>query len=125
LWDDGSYPVAMVIFIASIMVPILKMFALGWLCWDANGHGNIDSERTHKIYEMVEFVGRWSMIDVFVIAVLSGLVRMGQLMSIQPGIGVVLFALVVLMTMFAAQTFDPRLLWDRVENTMQQESSID
>lgn len=125
LWDDGSYPVALVIFIASIMVPIMKMFALAWLCWDANGHGKIDSERTHRIYEMVEFVGRWSMIDVFVIAVLSGLVRMGQLMSIQPGIGVVLFALVVLMTMFAAQTFDPRLLWDRVENNMQQESSVD
>ncbi|WP_213991924.1 membrane integrity-associated transporter subunit PqiA [Sodalis sp. dw_96] len=125
LWDDGSYPVALVIFIASIMVPILKMIALCWLCWDARGHGKTDSERMHKIYEMVEFVGRWSMIDVFVIAVLSGLVRMGQLMSIRPGIGVVLFAMVVMITMVAAHTFDPRLLWDRVEKSMQKESTVD
>lgn len=63
----------------------------------------------HLIYEVVEFVGRWSMIDVFVIAVLSALVRMGQLMSIYPATGAVLFALVVILTMFAAMTFDPRL----------------
>ncbi len=125
LWDDGSYPVALVIFIASIMVPVLKMIALSWLCWDAREKGKTDSERMHTIYEMVEFVGRWSMIDVFVIAVLSGLVRMGQLMSIRPGIGVVLFSLVVMITMIAAHTFDPRLLWDRVEKNMQKESSVD
>jgi paraquat-inducible protein A len=73
LWGEGSYPVAMVIFIASIMVPSLKMLAIGWLCWDANGNGINpgNSERMHLIYEVVEFVGRWSMIDVFVIAVLS------------------------------------------------------
>ncbi|MEL5286259.1 paraquat-inducible protein A, partial [Serratia nevei] len=68
LWGSGSYPVAMVIFIASIMVPSLKMLAIGWLCWDANGRKKprVDSERMHLIYEVVEFVGRWSMIDVFV-----------------------------------------------------------
>ena len=125
LWDDGSYPVALVIFIASIMVPVLKMIALCWLCWDAKGGGKADSERMHLVYQMVEFVGRWSMIDVFVIAVLSGLVRMGQLMNIRPGIGVVLFALVVMITMVAAQTFDPRLIWDRAEKRMQKESSVD
>lgn len=70
LWGEGSYPVAGVIFIASIMVPTLKMIAIAWLCWDAKGHGKRDSERMHLIYEVVEFVGRWSMIDVFVIAVL-------------------------------------------------------
>ncbi len=77
LWSEGSYPVAGVIFLASIMVPTLKMIAIAWLCWDAKGHGKRDSERMHLIYEVVEFVGRWSMIDVFVIAVLSALVRMG------------------------------------------------
>ncbi len=98
------------IFIASIMVPSLKMLAIGWLCWDANGRKKprADSERMHLIYEVVEFVGRWSTIDVFVIAVLSAL-RMGQLMSIYPATGAVLFALVVILTMFAAMTFDPRL----------------
>ncbi|HCM63846.1 MAG TPA: membrane integrity-associated transporter subunit PqiA [Morganella sp. (in: Bacteria)] len=113
LWGDGSYPVAMVIFIASIMVPSLKMLAIGWLCLDAKGHGMRDPGRMHFIYEIVEFVGRWSMIDVFVIAVLAALVRMGRLMSIYPDIGVILFALVVVLTMIAAEMFDPRLTWDR------------
>lgn len=113
LWSEGSYPVAGVIFIASIMVPTLKMMAIGWLCWEADGRGARDSERMHLIYEVVEFVGRWSMIDVFVIAVLSALVRIGGLMSIYPAMGALMFALVVIMTMFSAMTFDPRLLWDR------------
>ncbi len=80
---------------------------------DAKGHGKRDSQRMHLIYEVVEFVGRWSMIDVFVIAVLSALVRMGGLMSIYPAMGALMFALVVIMTMFSAMTFDPRLSWDR------------
>ncbi len=125
LWDDGSYPVALVIFIASIMVPTLKMIALAWLCWDAGGGRGVDRERMQFIYEIVEFVGRWSMIDVFVIAVLSGLVRMGQLMSITPGIGAVLFAMVVIITMFAAQMFDPRLIWDRVDSHIEKGSTVD
>ncbi|SFM90681.1 paraquat-inducible protein A [Izhakiella capsodis] len=113
LWGEGSYPVALVIFIASIMVPSLKMLAIGWLCWDAAGYGRRDSEKMHLIYEVVEFVGRWSMIDVFVIAILSALVRIGQLMNIYPAIGALLFALVVILTMIASMTFDPRLTWDR------------
>ncbi|MBB1199873.1 membrane integrity-associated transporter subunit PqiA [Enterobacteriaceae bacterium 89] len=121
LWSEGSYPVAMVIFIASIMVPTLKMIAIGWLCWNANGNGSRDSERMHLIYEVVEFVGRWSMIDVFVIAVLSALVRMGGLMNIYPAMGAVMFALVVVMTMFSAMTFDPRLLWDREPESSHEE----
>lgn len=123
LWSEGSYPVALVIFIASILVPTLKMIAIAWLCWDAKGHGKRDSERMHLIYEIVEFVGRWSMIDVFVIAVLSALVRMGALMSIYPAIGAVMFALVVIITMFAAMTFDPRLSWDRESELSHKESS--
>ena len=122
LWSEGSYPVALVIFIASIMVPTLKMIAIAWLCWDAKGHGRRDSERMHLIYEVVEFVGRWSMIDVFVIAVLSALVRMGGLMNIYPAMGALMFALVVIMTMFAAMTFDPRLSWDREPESSQEES---
>lgn len=121
LWGEGSYPVAGVIFIASIMVPTLKMIAIAWLCWDAKGHGKRDSERMHLIYEVVEFVGRWSMIDVFVIAVLSALVRMGGLMSIYPALGALMFALVVIMTMFAAMTFDPRLSWDREPDSSHEE----
>ena len=79
----------------------------------------------HKIYEVVEFVGRWSMIDVFVIAVLSALVRMGQLMNVYPAWGAVLFAMVVIITMIAAMTFDPRLTWDRVRENNMKESRLD
>ncbi len=127
LWGEGSYPVALVIFIASVMVPSLKMLAIGWLCWDAkktNGKPR-DGERMHTIYEVVEFVGRWSMIDVFVIAVLSALVRMGQLMNIYPAVGAVLFALVVILTMFAAIMFDPRLSWDKKEEKSTEEYERD
>jgi paraquat-inducible protein A len=120
LWDGGSYPVAMVILIASIMVPSLKMLAIGWLCWAANGKrgDHADSERMYLIYKVVEVVGRWSMIDVFVISILSTLVRMGELMGIYPATGAVLFALVVLLTMSAAMVFDPRLIWDRVNEAI-------
>ncbi|WP_072025400.1 membrane integrity-associated transporter subunit PqiA [Dickeya undicola] len=124
LWDGGSWPVALVIFIASIMVPTLKMLAMGWLCWCAYGSRRHDTERLHLVYEVVEFVGRWSMIDVFVIAVLSAMVRMGRLMSIYPAIGAVLFATVVILTMIAAMTFDPRLLWDR-HHVQGEERSVD
>ena len=121
LTDILGWVLPLVIFIASIMVPTLKMIAIAWLCWNANGNGARDSERMHLIYEVVEFVGRWSMIDVFVIAVLSALVRMGGLMNIYPAIGAVMFALVVVMTMFSAMTFDPRLLWDREPDSSHEE----
>jgi paraquat-inducible protein A len=125
LWSDGSWPVALVIFIASIMVPSLKMLAIAWLCWHASGRGRRDDEKMHVVYEVVEFVGRWSMIDVFVIAVLSALVRMGQLMSVYPAPGALLFAMVVILTMFAAMTFDPRLIWDRLRETERKEPRLD
>lgn len=125
IWEDGSYPVSLVIFIASIVVPTLKMLAIAWLCYDASRDGAIksrqDRERMHLMYEIVEFVGRWSMIDVFVIGVLSALVRMGRLMSIYPDIGALLFALVVILTMIAAMMFDPRLLWDRKQTITNEE----
>ncbi|CAG9412432.1 membrane integrity-associated transporter subunit PqiA [Providencia alcalifaciens] len=113
LWEDGSFPVAMIIFIASIMVPTLKMIGIAWLCLDSQGFGNRDPHRMHFIYELVEYVGRWSMIDVFVITILTALVQMGQLMNIVPAQGVIFFGVVVILTMFAAMTFDPRLTWDR------------
>lgn len=119
LWQGGSYPVAMVIFVASIMIPTLKILAIAWLCYDASGKGitntYLDRRKMHFVYEIVEFVGRWSMIDVFVIGVLSALVRMGRFMSVYPDIGAVLFAAVVILTMIAAMMFDPRLLWDHNE----------
>lgn len=122
LWGSGSYPVAMVIFFASIMVPTLKIIAMGWLCFRASGSQHKDSEKMHVIYELVELVGRWSMIDIFVIAVLSSLVRMGRFVGVYPDIASILFAAVVILTMIAAMTFDPRLSWDRREAINERDS---
>ena len=121
LWNMGSYPIAIVIFVASVLVPIAKILALFWLCYTVR-KGEVHHRRGRtRLYRLTEFVGRWSMIDVFVIAVLSALVRMGGLMSIYPAIGAVMFALVVVMTMFSAMTFDPRLLWDREPDSSHEE----
>ncbi len=113
LWNDGSWPIALVIFIASIMVPCLKMLAIGWLSYGVKSRRQPDLHRLNLVYELVELVGRWSMIDVFVIAILSALVQIGGLMSVYPAWGVILFAVVVILTMLASMSFDPRLLWDR------------
>lgn len=122
MWNDGSYPVAMIIFIASILIPCLKIIAIAWLCLYAKGKGRRDSEHMHLMYEAVEFVGRWSMIDIFVIAVLTALVRMGNLMGVYPDIGALFFALVVILTMISATLYDPRLIWDRAPVAIKKET---
>ncbi len=115
LWALGSYPIAAVIFIASVMVPLAKLIALFWLCWQV-GAGKAHSPLAKlKLYRLTEFVGRWSMIDVFVVAILAGLIRLDNLMTIYPGPAAVSFAGVVIITMVAAMTFDPRLIWDLQE----------
>lgn len=112
LWGMKSYPVALVIFIASILVPLSKMLVLFWLCWTASRPDTAHKKTQHFLYEMVEIIGRWSMVDVFVISILAALVRIGRLMSIYPGMGAMLFAGVVIITMLSAFAFDPRLFWD-------------
>lgn len=112
LWSEGFYFVVVVIFLVSIMVLMLKMIVIVWLCWDVKGYGKCDSERMYLIYEVVEFVGCWSMIDVFVIVVFLVLVCMGGLMSIYSVMGVLMFVLVVIMIMFFVMMFDLCLLWD-------------
>ncbi|WP_286236911.1 paraquat-inducible protein A [Neptuniibacter halophilus] len=112
LWEMGSYPIALIVFIASIMIPIGKMLALIWLAYSVqHGHQHRVSERI-KMYRLTELIGRWSMIDVFVVAVLAALVQLGGLVSITPGIAVIAFAGVVILTMLSALSFDPRLIWD-------------
>lgn len=106
----GDWPIAAVIFVASIMVPISKIVALTWLCLAARGRSGASLART-RIYRITEKIGRWSMIDVFVVAVLTTLVQAGALMAIEPGPGAAAFAGVVILTMIAALSFDTRLLW--------------
>jgi paraquat-inducible protein A len=109
-----AYAVAGIIFIASVMIPGLKLTALIILCAAAKGWVGISGHFANRLYWLTELVGRWSMIDVFVVAVLVGLVQMGNLMSIKPGPAVVSFGLMVILTMFAAHSFEPKLVWDRL-----------
>lgn len=112
-WEMGSYPVAIIIFTASVLIPILKIAALVWLCLAAAGKVGGSGRKLALTYHVTEIVGRWSMVDVFVVAILACLVRLGTLMTISPGPAALSFAAVVILTMFSAMSFDPRLLWDR------------
>ena len=112
LYTSGSWPLALIVLIASVMIPLGKIAALGYLLITVQ-RGSIRNmhDRT-RIYELVEFVGRWSMLDVFVDAFIVALIQLQPLMSVEPGAGVVFFMAVVVLTMLAAQAFDPRLIWD-------------
>ncbi|MGP8292448.1 PqiA/YebS family transporter subunit [Vreelandella zhanjiangensis] len=112
LMQMGSWPVAAVIFIASVIVPVGKLLALSWLCIAVQRSGRPNTISRTKLYRITEFIGRWSMVDVFVVAILVALIRAGSLMSITPGPAALAFASVVVLTMLAAMTFDPRLIWD-------------
>jgi paraquat-inducible protein A len=115
LWHSGSWHIALVVFIASIVVPLAKMFSLTYLLISVQlGWTHRSMERT-KLYRILEFVGPWSMLDVFVVMILVALVQLKGLASIQPGLAVAAFGAVVVLTMFAAMAFDPRLLWDPKE----------
>jgi paraquat-inducible protein A len=121
LWAMGSYPIAAVIFFASVVVPLVKILALFWLCYMVQrGHATSPLGKL-KLYRMTEFVGRWSMIDVFVVAILAGLIRLDNLMTIYPGPAAVAFAGVVLITMVAAMSFDSRLIWDLQQGERERE----
>ena len=114
-WKSGAYPIALVIFTASILIPLLKIVALSWLCLAASGKLHPSPAMLGRVYWFTELLGRWSMIDIFVVGILVALVQLGNYMTITPGPGALAFAGVVILTMFAAMSFDPRLLWDRLE----------
>ncbi len=114
-WQARSYPIAIVIFTASILIPILKIGALLWLCAAAKGIVPHSAKTLGKIYWITELLGRWSMVDIFVVAILVTMVQLGNYMVVTPGPGALAFAGVVILTMFAAMSFDPRLLWDQLE----------
>jgi paraquat-inducible protein A len=111
----GSVPVAAVIFIASVMVPLGKFLAMYYLVWSVNARHAATGRQRTLVYQLTELIGKWSMIDVFVVAILVALVHLGGIMVIRPGIAALSFAGVVIVTMLAAHSFDPRLIWDRLE----------
>jgi paraquat-inducible protein A len=115
LWTSGSWPLAVIVFIASIAVPMLKIIALIFLVLTAQLRWRWLPQRRTRIYRLVELVGRWSMLDIYVITILVALVQFNALATIKAGPGAIAFGAVVVLTMFAAMSFDPRLVWDAVE----------
>ena len=114
-WTSGSWYLALIIFFASITVPLLKMLALVLLLVSVQRRSRWQQEQRARLYRLVEFVGRWSMLDIYVVAVIVALVQLKALATIEPGPGAIAFGGVVVLTMFAAMAFDPRLIWDSVE----------
>jgi paraquat-inducible protein A len=112
LAHQGSWPIALLVFFASIVVPLLKLVALGDILF-AVWRGRVRNPRQRsRLFRLVEFVGRWSMLDVFALSLLASLVQIQSLAIVQVRPGVFAFAAVVVLTMLAAQSFDERLLWD-------------
>jgi paraquat-inducible protein A len=111
-WNEGSYGLSIIIFTASIFVPLAKLLSLSFLTLSVRWRLRGDPLQRTKLYRMVEFIGKWSMLDVFVVTLLATLVEFSTLVSISAGPGAIAFGAVVVITMFAAMTFDPRLLWD-------------
>ena len=111
LFDHGSYGIALIIIVASVAIPLGKFIAVAILALSVTGKVRMGSHARHRLYEVVEFIGRWSMIDVFVVAILAALVQLNSLAAIEPGFAALAFAASVILTMLAAQSFDPRLIW--------------
>ena len=112
LYTTGSWPLALVVLVASVMVPLGKLIALSYLLISVQ-RGSVQGHRDRtRLYRLVEIIGRWSMLDVFVDTFTVALIQLQPLMSVEPGPGVLFFAAVVVLTMIAAQSFDPRLIWD-------------
>jgi len=112
LYTTGSWPLALIVLIASVMVPLAKLIALSYLLITVQRGSTRGNRDRSRLYRLVEFIGRWSMLDVFVDTFTVALIQLQPLMSVEPGPGVLFFAAVVVLTMLAAQSFDPRLIWD-------------
>lgn len=112
LWRSGSWDLALIVFIASIMVPLLKLTALTLLLITAQRRSVWQPLQRTKLFRIVEFVGRWSMLDIYVVAILAALVHIGSLATVKAGPAALAFGGVVVLTMFSAMQFDPRLIWD-------------
>jgi paraquat-inducible protein A len=116
LYLTGSWHLALIVLIASVMIPVAKLFALAYLLITVQRRSLKSNRERVQLYRLVEFIGRWSMLDVFVIAFVVALVQLKPLMAAQPRAGVLFFAAVVVLTIFASQSFDPRLIWDSADS---------
>ena len=111
----GMWPIGLIIFVASIFVPLFKLIILTYLLVSVQRRSRWHRKDRTRLYRMTEAIGRWSMVDIFVVTILVALVHLGAIANIEAQKGAVFFAAVVVITMFAAMTFDPRLIWDTKE----------
>lgn len=111
-WTSGSPDLAVLIFTVSVAVPLIKLASLAYLAHNARRPGGADPHHLSRLHRVVELAGRWSMLDIFVIALMVGMVRFRSLAVIEAGPGAAAFGAVVVLSMLAAASFDPRLLWD-------------
>jgi paraquat-inducible protein A len=114
LWLGGSWPLAVLVFMVSIVIPTLKIISLSLLVVSTHRGWRWRVRERAELHRMIEFIGRWSMLDVFVVTLLVALVQLHGVATIHAGLGAIAFAAVVVLTMYATQAFDPRLMWDRV-----------
>ena len=111
LWVEGSWMLAIIVFIASIAVPVLKIGVLGLLAWTVRHAPQWRQLERARLYRLIENVGHWSMLDVYVVALLAATVRFGAIANVAAGPGLLAFAAVVVLTLVATWSFDPRMIW--------------
>ncbi|MDR9754201.1 paraquat-inducible protein A [Pseudomonas sp. SZMC_28357] len=116
LAQHGMIPIAAVVFVASILVPTFKLVGIALLLFSVQRRQPLSARQRIWMYRFIKFIGRWSMLDIFVIAILVAVVNFGRLANVEANLGAVAFASVVILTMLAAVTFDPRLIWDNTES---------
>lgn len=121
LFAHGAVLIALVILFASVVIPLGKFLAIAFLALSVTRPSVVSTHHRQLLYEVVEYIGRWSMVDIFVVAILSSLVQLNALAAINPGLASLFFALSVIFTMLSAQAFDSRLIWD-VQTRAQREA---
>lgn len=119
LINHGAYGIAIIVFVASVVIPVGKFLVIGYLAFVLARPHRRDPHGLMVSHEVIEWIGRWSMIDVFVVAILAALVQFDVVATIAPGIAALCFALSVIFTMLSAQAFDSRLIWDRIDDALE------
>lgn len=116
LFDAGGWPIALLILFASVAVPLAKMVGLAFLALSVERRSQWNPRKRTRMYKIIAVIGRWSMIDMFMVSILVAIVHLGAIATVEPGLGAMAFAAVVVLTIFAAESFDPRLVWDSMEH---------
>lgn len=115
LWEAGSWDLALIVFVASVLIPLAKIGVFASLLWSVQARWTRGLRQRTRLFRLMEWVGPWSMLDLFVVVLLVALVQFSALAQVEPGPGALAFGAVVVLTMLAAHSFDPRLMWDAAQ----------